>query len=89
MSDKIEIVEIVISKFLNSFVKCIRVDKPMDPPKEPNEYEKAMLRQGHESYKHAVMRGLIKERYPGELDYIWEELNQEENRMLNKATKSL
>ena len=86
MSNKIEIVDIDIPKSLASFVKYIGVDKPMDPPKEPNEQEKAMLRQGHESYKHAVMRGLIKECYPGELDHIWEELNQEESRMLNKAT---
>lgn len=86
MSNKIEIVDIDIPTSLASFVKYIEVDKPMDPPKEPNEYEKAMLRQGHESYKYAVMRGLIKECYPGELDHIWEELNQEESKMLNKAT---
>ena len=75
---KIEIVELDIKKALRECMKFSGVDKPMDPPEEPTEHERAILLQAHSSFKNAVKKGLIKERYPGELDYIWEEIRQEE-----------
>ena len=75
---KIEIVELDIKKALKECMEFTGVDKSMDPPKEPTEHEKAILIQAHSSFKNAVKKELIKERYPGELDYIWEEIRQEE-----------
>lgn len=75
---KIEIVELDIKKALKECMEFTEVEDPMGPLKGPTEHEKAILIQAHNSFKNAVKKGLIKEHYPGELDYIWEEIRQEE-----------